>query len=112
MKGKTEISAGKSSEILKGTALGKPITAGGTSSTTPGALTGPPSSDIKTAMSTGNFSQVGAITQPPQGATKYYTVPGIDGVVELSDDDVAKAKARHIPIEEVSPDVLQQLSQH
>lgn len=53
---------------------------------------------------------------PPtsSGATpggKYYMAPGMDGPVQLSDEEVQKAKAANIPLEEVSPDLLKQFSQ-
>jgi hypothetical protein len=122
-KGKSAMTAQQADSILKNTALGQPITPDMVQSPPPaaekkkGAFSrfwddGPFGSSDKVEGKTGKS----AFGPPPtaSGATpggKYYTVPGVDGPVQLSDEDVAKAKAANIPLEEVSPDLLKQFSQ-
>lgn len=118
-KGKKAMTAQQADAVLKNTALGQPIT--------PDEVQAPPTSPsagkgvLRRFWDAGPFGSgedakpKGGLTPPPtSGATpggKYYTVPGIDGPVQLSDEDLAKAKAANIPLEEVSPDLIKQFQQ-
>lgn len=121
-KGKSTMTREQAENILKETALGQPIT--------PDQVVSPPEGTKKKGAFSrfwddgpfGSSDKVegksgkSAFGPPPteSGATpggKYYAVPGVDGPVQLSDEDVAKAKANNIQLEEVSPELLKQFGQ-
>lgn len=116
-KGKSAMTSQQADAILKQTALGQPITPdevrqpdGGTQKKSKfkdfvDYGLGIQSDDAKASKGFGPPPTAGAT---PGG--KYFMVPGVDGPVQLSDDEVAKAKAANIPLEEVSPDLLKQFS--
>lgn len=118
-KGKKVMTAQQADAILKQTALGQPITPDEVQApeTTPESGKGA----LRRFWDAGPFGSgdtakpKGGLTAPPtSGATpggKYYSVAGIDGPVQLSEEEVAKAKAANIPLEEVSPDLIQQFQQ-
>jgi hypothetical protein len=118
-KGKNAMTAQQADAILKSTALGQPITAD--------EVKAPPAGSEKKKgfferfwdagpFGSGNEEKSSKGFGPPPtggGATpggKYYMAPGMDGPVQLSDEEVQKAKAANIPLEEVSPEILQQFS--
>ena len=72
-KGKAALSPAEADAVLKNTALGQPIIA-------PQGMTPPPN----------------------KAAMKAYIVPGIEGPVELTDEEADKARKANIPIEDAS----------
>ena len=87
-KGKAALSPAEADAVLKNTALGQPIIA-------PQGMTPPPSKETAT--------QPQRMTPPPnKAAMKAYIVPGIEGPVELTDEEADKARKANIPIEDAS----------
>ena len=119
-KGKNAMTAQQADSILKNTALGQPIT--------PDEVSAPAGGQEKKkglfervwdyGIGKDDSGQQGSkgFGPPPTsgGATpggKYYMAPGVDAPVQLSDEEVQKARAANIQLEEVSPDLLKQFSQ-
>jgi hypothetical protein len=120
-KGKNAMTAQAADAYLKQTALGRPITPDEVQAAPPQEPTKP--GLFKRFWEAGPFGSGGSsessskgFSPPPtgSGATpggKYYMAPGVDAPVQLSDEEVQKARAANIPLEEVSPDLLKQFSQ-
>lgn len=90
-KGKQAYTSAQADAILSKTALGQPIT-----SARPFQPVG------KSEGVTPAGTRQGGMTAAPPGPMKLYFVPGYNDPVELSDEDVRKAKAANIPIEDAS----------
>lgn len=114
-KGKLGMTSDQADAFLQQTALGQPITS-------------------QAAQSSGTMQRAGGIEPPPQAPNSYsgawpgaygkiepppqvgqqnaepklYMIPGVSGPVQLSGDDLAKLKANNIPVEEMSPDLMNQ----
>ena len=100
-KGKDALTSAQADDLLKNTALGRPIA----SSAGSGPMSAPPE---KKGMFSRAVSGVenffgGGITPPPAapGQMKMYMVPGYDQPVQMTDDEAAKARANNIPVESV-----------
>lgn len=101
-KGKNALTSEQADDLLKNTALGRPITSGG-------PMTAPPEAPK------GMFGRIGdwlhdrktaaglKMTPPPQpgAAMKLYMVPGYDQPVQLTDEEAQKARSQSIAVEPV-----------
>ncbi|HXC62073.1 MAG TPA: hypothetical protein VNV63_05325, partial [Nitrospiria bacterium] len=122
-KGKQAMTSDQADAFLKRTALGQPISAKqgiGPPPQAPSKQVGiPPPPQAGNRLYVGAFG-VPAFGAPPQPggspqaggqqqpAVKMYMVPGYESPVQLSEEEAAKAKAANIPIEELSPEVMNQ----
>lgn len=88
-KGKAGVSPEQADKILGTTALGRTMISGN--------MTRPPEQTTASAK-----QPTGGLTRPPSGPTKMYTVAGADGAYELTEEEVKKARAANIPLEEIS----------
>lgn len=117
-KGKQAMTSDQADAFLKQIAVGKPISAG---------MAPPPQAPSQQQQSAGmppppQAGQAyagawpgafGRIQAPPQMGQqqpelKLYMIPGVNGPVQLTDEDLQKLRANNIPAEELSPDLMNQ----
>lgn len=94
-KGGKALTSAQADAVLSKTALGRPVVSG---------MSKPPQMTQETRPT-------GGIGRPPTGPMKYYSVPGINGLVQMTDEEAAKARANNIPIEEISGDLFSKFNQ-
>jgi hypothetical protein len=124
-KGKLAMTEAQATAFLQRTALGQPVKAtsagspatGQTQTQTAGGITPPPQGPSAQGYAGTWPGAYGRISPPPQvgqqqqaqaGEPKLYMVPGVDGPVQLTAEEVAKAKQNNIPLEELSSDLMNQ----
>jgi hypothetical protein len=88
-KGKSALTSDQADQLLRTTALGRPIVSG--------SMTRPPAAPGEPARAGGSSMQ-----RPPSGPTKLYAVTGVNGPVALTDEEVQKAKAAGVDVQDIS----------